>query len=579
MHLPGGLQWAHPWAWLFAAVPVGLFFWRRRRRGQVLAGWADVAMQDWVLREPAGRRRTGRAWLAVLLWLLLAAALAGPRQPLRIEGAGAAQHRMQVMVLLELPPADTSGGLARQRMALHDLQARLHGERLGLMVFARGAGLLLPCTSDRALFNRYLDAASARLLDGRQGPGLAGALALAARELRREPGTSRAVLLLAGPGAAPPAARGGDGRAAALLRQQAAALRAARIPVFLAWSGPGEPGPQWSALVARSAGVQARLDRPHAWSRLYDRGLARLPADAPARGGATAWRELFTWPLLAALVVLLLLQARGPRPGRRAGGSASVALLLAAACAAWLVLPPPAAHADEALARWQAWQAWSRSQFPRCAELYARLAGFDARMGEGACAYRAGQFAAARRAFHGAMLAASDDRDRALALYDLGNAAFQVPGRLREALDAYRASLVLLPGRDATLRNLRLARARWQQEHPEYELVGMRKAGAPASGDRFGDTSDTTPSQMRHAGPKSPMVFANQALVAAGRLQASIARRQPFDAAAQPSAARLRADASAARRGMQLLHDHRQSLLRGLLALDSREASRLVGQP
>jgi tetratricopeptide (TPR) repeat protein len=578
------LQWAHPWAWTTAALAFvpGAVRWLEGRAGPA-AGYADAAMRSWAVRESGARRTSGHALLEAAVWLLLAAALAGPRQLRVVDSSGLArsQHRIDLLVLLEVP-ASASGGdaaLDARRLALQQLQQRLRGERLGLMVYSAGVGLLLPCTRDDALFDAALGRVRPAMLQGVRGPGLAGALALARRELQREPGPSRALLLLAGPSAS-----GAPGAAVpARLRRQAAALRAARIAVFLAWSGAGEPGPQLASLLARGAGATARLGRPGVWSRLYDHGIARLPSNPPQPDMELAWRELYAVPLSGALLLLLVAEwmrrRRGGAGTPRAPhvGSWAGAMVLGASCA-WGALPAPNARADEVASPWRAWQAWRHADYRACAGLYAAQAGYDARLGEGDCEYREGRYAQALASFRRAMLVAADDRRRAVALYNLGNAAFHVPGGLREALDAYRASLVLQPGTPAVRHNLRLAQAQWTQEHPEYEIVGMRKRGVPMSPAPFGDTSDTAPSQQRHADRQRPQAYANQRLQAGGMLRADAA-----DAAgATPARRRVTlsaADVAAARRGMRLLHDRRAMLLDGWIERDSREAADLARTP
>ncbi len=569
------LYWAHPWAWLLPAVALLLGALRaRRRRTREWSDYADPSMRRWAVRDVGGAGRGGvpRLLLEALLWLLLAAALAGPRQLLTLDSAGAArvEHRVDLMVLLQLPAADAAGRLPleRQRIALLDLQSRLRGERLGLMVYDAASGLLLPCTSDRGLFDAYLNHAQPALLRGRPGPGLAGALALARHELLREPGPSRALLLLAGPSAENAA----HAQAGAALPRQARALRAAQIPVYLAWSGQGRPERRLRALVSRTGGAQARLDRPGVWTLLYRHGIATLPSNPPRDASRSAWRELYGIPLLGAMLVLLVLQS--PRPRRRGQARPVLPLLVLGLGLGWGALQAPAAHAGDSVQRrqaWKAWTAWKGADYAACARLYRALPGFDARLGEGDCEYRAGHFDRAVAAFRGAMLRAGDDRDRAVALYNLGNAAFHVPGRLREALDAYRASLVLMPRDAAALRNLRLAQARWAQQHPEYEITGLRKRGAPQAAARFGDTSNPNPSQLRHRGKRPPSIYQNQRLQRGGRLEAAGGQAAP----ASPGPRLSAADIAAARLGMRLLHDHRSMLLDGLIRHDTGVAADL----
>lgn len=573
------LSWAHPWAWLLAALPLPLWgLQRRSRRADAPSRYADASMRRWAVREAggAGGCAMSRRLLEALLWMLLAAALAGPRQLLTLDARGEArlEHRVDLMVLLQLPAADAPDALPleRQRMALRDLQSRLRGERLGLMVYDAASGLLLPCTSDSALFDVYLDHAQPALLRGRPGPGLTGALALARRELLREPGPSRALLLLPGASAghAPDAPEG-----TALLRQ-AAALRDAHIPVYLAWSGRGEPPPRLRRLVSRTGGARARLEQPGAWSLLYRHGIATLASNPPREASRRAWRELYGIPLLGAMLVLLALQS--PRLRRRRHVPRVLPLLALGLGLGWGATHAPAAHAADSSQRrqaWTAWTAWRDADYAACARLYRAIPGFDARLGEGDCEYRAGHFDRAVDAFRGAMLRAGDDRDRAVALYNLGNAAFHVPGRLREALDAYRASLVLMPRDPAARRNLRLAQARWAQQHPEYEITGLRKRGMPQAVARFGDTSNPNPSQLRRHRKQQASIYQNQRLQRGGKLEGAAEQAAPASPVARLSAA----DIAAAHLGMRLLHDHRSMLLDGLIRHDTGVATDLARAP
>ncbi len=571
------LHWARPWAWLLLALPAGLALRRRHARAEqarAALAYADAHMQAWALRTDGPRPGLARGLVWWLLWLLAATALAGPRQLLAVDAAGAAspRHRADLMVVLRLPDHDAPS-LAAARMALHALQRRLHGERLGLVVFNRGAGLLLPCTDDPAVFDDFLDRAGPGLLEGTTGDGLAQALWLARRELRRETGPSKAIVLLSGEPDA------GDAQG------QADALEAARVPVFLLWTGAGEVDPRLEALASRSGGASARLGSPGAWTLLVRQGIERLPSDPPRPGSEPVWRELYGLPLAGAMLLLTVLHLPAV-PRARAGLLRGVLLLVVPGLStpglSLLGLPSlsdalPHAHAAaaqasraQALQAWKAWQAWTRHDFPGCARMYAGLAGFDAAIGEGDCAYRAGQWPEALRAFRRAMLLATSDPRRARALYNLGNAAFHVQGGLLEALDAYRASLVLQPGNARALRNLRLAQAQWDQEHPEDAAAALRKGGLPRGQGAFGDTADTTPSSMAaRPGQRRPQGYENQRLQAGGQLRLSTA--QP-----EPSAPGLRLDPAevlAARRGMQLLRDHRDALLRAQLRQDSREAA------
>ncbi|MDA8095123.1 MAG: hypothetical protein M0T84_14690 [Betaproteobacteria bacterium] len=577
--LPTTVHWAHPWAFLLGTGPLWVAVVRRRlsQRTRLTRAYADAAMRPWAMRPGRETGSKVRCFAEIVLWFLVAAALAGPRQLLTVDAKGAAhlEHRVEVMVVLRTAAADhgvEAGGvsrLERARMALQDLQARLHGERLGLMIYARGCGLLLPGTSDPALFDEYLNQANARLLTGTQGPGLPGVLALARTDLGREPGHSRAIVLVAGPGAVD--ALDTAGRDA--LARQADALKKSGIPVYVLWTGPRSPAHLLSFMAALTGGRIARLGGPEVWSTLYDHGIARLPSNLPQAASALAWRELYGIPLAGAMLLLLILSGAGRTVLRQGGAAIGMTVLIAGA---WTALHSASTWAsDSGLQRWPAWQAWKGGHYARARMLYAQLPGYAGRMGEGACDYRIKAYAASLSAFRRAVLLAPGDRDRALALYNLGNAAFHLKGDLREALDAYKASLILLPHNPAAVRNLNLARAQWAEAHPEYEIVGMIERQPSIASGAFGSGPNLTPGRLGAKDkPARSIAYEDQALRPRGRLQTSVTAG-PSRALGMAFSA---ADVRAARRGMQLLHDHRAELLKRLLDADSHAAAAAVSR-
>ena len=576
-----GLQWAHPWAWGLATLPLaveGLRLWRASRSRHDALAYADAHLHPWAIRAGSGARPVWRQGIQILVGLLLAASLAGPRLPLaRTEGGPPqARHAVNVMVVLDASPGMETAGpdgvslMERARLALQDLLSRLRGERLGLIVYGKGAGELLPCTDDMHIFTLVLQQAGPKLLQASQNAGLPGALELARHTLLRTPGSSRAVLLIAGSDPASPASASLQTQ----LRQQAVGLRADGIPVFSllllqrSWFSRAasalDAGPL-DRLAQATGGSAVRLVADP-WQVLYGDGLARLPSNPIPPAQLDGWRELYGIPLLCAIILTLLLAFADIGKSSRRGS----ALLLPVALSCILAASPRPAHAQAADKQaWSAWQAWRGGRYAQAMRLYAALPGFDARMGEGGSAYRLGAFGPALAAYRRAMLDAATDAQRAQALFNLGNAAFHIPGHLREAIDAYRASLVLVPGDSAAQRNLRLAEAQWSQEHPESAITGIRKRGPASHHDHFGADNGRPPSQMDHKPEADARVAASdQSLPAGGRLQQGELSRDSHHGLSLPPIV----DLQPALRKMQLLHDHAAQLLGGLLEQDNRRA-------
>lgn len=335
------LDWRAPWWGLLALQP--LLFWAlARRRRQRLAGYADAHLLPWAVT--AAPRERGAAWRAAangLVWLLLAAAAAGPRLPLETapgqDTPATHHHAISVMVLLDVSASMAATDIApsrltRAKLELSDWLGRLAGERVGLIVYAGAAGVLLPLTDDPALFRRALQQADAGLIE-QAGTHLGAALDLAARQLQTAPTRGKAILLIS------------DGEADSLAGPAGEAARAAvanlakqDIQLFIlgvgSATGAAIPLAEGGYAERDGAQVQSRLDAAAYadlaqqtggrfagvadgdadWMDLHDHGLAYLPGDPPAPTQARAWRELYPW-LLAPAWVLLLSSLAG-RPSR-----------------------------------------------------------------------------------------------------------------------------------------------------------------------------------------------------------------------------------------------------------------------
>ncbi len=322
------LDWRAPWWGLLALQPALIWLLARQRR-QRLAGYADAHLLPWAVVGSAQSRPALWPRLAQYsAWLLLAAAAAGPRLPLP-DAAGAnpaPSHRLNVEIVLDLSASMSAADIAptrleRAHLELNDWLDRLHGERVGIVVYAGDAGVLLPPSDDVALVRRALQQAHGDLL-AQPGSNLAAALDLAARQLHGARGN--AILLVTD--AEVDSLAGSAGEAA---RAAAQRLRQAGIPLFVLGVGTaaGAPIPLPQGGYAERDGVQV-ISRSHAggyddlaragggrfsrvqdgdgdWAALHDNGIAALPGDPLAPERIRAWQELYAWCLAPALGLLL----------------------------------------------------------------------------------------------------------------------------------------------------------------------------------------------------------------------------------------------------------------------------------
>ena len=226
------LEWRAP-AWTLIALMPILFNVVASWRQQQWSRYAEPHLQPWALRQratlPQSVWRISGVWG---FWILLACALAGPRLPLEtLDNKHQTRHDMDIMMVLDVSASMGAtdiapNRLARAKLKLQDLATRLHGERVGLIVYAGEAGLLLPLTRDMQAFDTSLALTNETLLEAR-GSYLAAALELARSHLR-DTKRSRAVLLISDAEAS--SLSGTAGNAAI---QAARGLKTAGIPLYV----------------------------------------------------------------------------------------------------------------------------------------------------------------------------------------------------------------------------------------------------------------------------------------------------------------------------------------------------------
>ncbi len=484
------LHWRGPW-WLLLALQPLLILSLRRWRGRTTARlYATPALLPWVRVAGSGPRGAVRTYIHVVAWLLLALAAAGPRLPRLEPGqtlAAGADWMIAVDVSRSMTATDVAPSrLKRARIELQRLLARVRGDRVGLIVYAGEAHLVAPPTRDTDALSRYLALLQPDLLPSR-GSRADRALDLARNVLGDDSQSARAVLLVTDSAGDPdlsivaaqhlaqvgiPLYVFGIGSAAGTIELDTATTRAdGTIEVPLAAKA-------LRSLARLSAGRYAQVtDDDSDLRRLYDSGIATRTSLRPdtADRAQIQWRELYPWLLLpaSALLIATLVPLRWPRQTAWLG---PVALAIA-------VFHVPTAHGDETASAQQAFHAYERKHFRTALDLYSQLSGFGARLGEGASAYRLGDFSRARTEFTEAVLQAPTDRSRGAALLNLGNTYFQ-SGDYRNAESSYRDALRYRPDFDPAQRNLAIAKL--LAEAVARQLAGNR----PGRGHRSVNSSD-----------------------------------------------------------------------------------------
>ncbi|MEW6765954.1 MAG: VWA domain-containing protein [Pseudomonadota bacterium] len=577
------LEWHWPWAFALLLLPLAFALLALRQHSRLL-DYAEPALRPWAMLDRP-QALAGRTLLHALAWLLLAAALAGPRLPVESHDAAApSRHDVSVVVLLDISDSMRAIDIApsrleRAHMKLRDLTDRLAGEALGLAVFAGTAGLVMPPSRDIDVFRFALEQ-SAGLLDDAPGSELAIALDATARHLPRHEASGRAIVLVTDGDA--DMARGND------VLSAVERLRESGVPLFILGVGTeaGAPipdgtggfrefeGQTWQSRMDRAAleemaqrtgGLFVSVEDGEGDLRALASAIRALPSHPPP-GPARAWNELFLWPLLAGLGILLIAYrphsrrselARDPTSSRassllrrqrsHARSALPVALLMLAGV---FTLAPHEVRAEPQATPAKAYAAWSRGDFVQAQLLYARLPGAQARMGEGAAAYRRGDFNHAAQAFTTAWLLADSDMARADALYNLGNAELN-SGRAERAVAAYEHVLHLRPGDTRAEANLWLAR----QQAEEKQMKKSRPDEPPGR----------RPTDVARYNEDVEADFPTEDEASGGDLSAGGPGGGQRTQGEAPALALSEADRQAAEKKMELLHDQPAPLWRAIM--------------
>lgn len=536
------LSWRNPaWLWLLA-VPVLSLLWRRLRQQRQYRRYAEASLLPWLLHRDT--KRVWRHWRGMALtlsWALLCIALAGPRQALEVLGK-AGVPRNEIILAIDLSRSMDAADVVpsrRQRAIIeaHELVrllqrrfATTHADshtaprtsagnigslgmapRLGLVVFAGRAHLLLPPTADYAVVSFYLDTLNTLQLPTR-GSALRAALATAAGGF--DPRVARhAIIVLSDGDTGSPSTSARSPDTALLAQARSLAREQIHIATLGIGSAAGTGLPLSGGGWLRDADGQAVVTRLHAtrlaalaraggghyspqedddsdWRKLYEPGTVGITG-AGASDRQVIWREDFPWFLFPALLLFFIATlpylpvlpavARRRDTASRTDGQAATTPHAGGHLNVWLpwagvlllagsLLTPAPAQAGER----DAWAAYRAQQYATARALYSRERGYRARLGEGDSLYRLGRYADALRQFTLAVQAATTDAERASALFNLGNSHFQL-GDYGRAASVFRDVLRYRAGFAAARHNLQLSAALQARVAERARAVGLAR--------------------------------------------------------------------------------------------------------
>ncbi len=434
--LPATLQLREP-LWLLLALHPALMSLlvslQYRRQNRV---YADPQLLPWVVAADAGDTRVRllmRFLFMQLCWLLIAVALAGPRYPDPLQQPERARAA-DVMVVVDVSRSMTATDirpdrLKRVKTELYRFLTQNSSDRIGIILFAGHAHLLSPLTWDRDALRFYIKGIQAGLLPT-MGSNLSEAIELANRYLQDS--HTPAIVVLT------------DGETHDESEIPAQLLK---TPLYImgvgSLAGTTVAAPEGGWLVHDNSPVRTRLrdtylqalarssggayaamsDELGSLGVLYQQAAIAQAASETGAETDQAWIELYPWLLVPALLILLLMSLPWRLPGTRFAQAGIMLLCLSAALLHDNDVFAQVLSTDSEKA---AYAAYAQKDYRKAMDIYAIHSGYIARMGEGSTAYQLKDHARAITQFTQAFLVADTDKQRANALYNLGNSFFQL---------------------------------------------------------------------------------------------------------------------------------------------------------
>jgi len=326
------IDWRDP-ASLVALVAVpalAVFYgWAFRRRQRDLEAFVAAGLWAAVAPDLDPRRRVVRACCVVLAAFCLALALGGPLwgfrwQEVRRQGLDliVAIDTSRSMLATDVKP----NRLARAKLAVQDLLAQLHGDRIGLVAFAGSAFVQCPLTLDQGALLQSLEAIDVGIIP-RGGTNLGAAITTSLDGFEGRQGKHQALVLITD-------GEVNEGAVDASLEH--AQQRGVKIFTIGVGSTDGEliPGESGGFFKDRKGqAVKTRLDEETLKKVAIDTGGVYLHAAGPSFGlvelyrdhigtlekrelASTLerrWEQRFQWPLVAAFLLLLVEPLLGER--------------------------------------------------------------------------------------------------------------------------------------------------------------------------------------------------------------------------------------------------------------------------
>jgi tetratricopeptide (TPR) repeat protein len=495
------LRFAHPeyfWAlWALPLVVVGYLLLHRWRRGLLRRFVAEPLLYQ-LAPDVSTAKRTFKQGLVLLAVASLIIAAADPQVGTRLEEVK--REGIDLFIALDVSLSMKAEDIRPSRLEkakrdVSDLLRKLHGDRVGLVVFAGEAFVQFPLTSDYSAADLFINAVD---VDAVPVPGtmIGNAIDLSLRSFRKDLPTQKAIIVVS------------DGEntegdvAGAVERAKEAGVR-----VYAIGMGTPDGGP----IPIYTDGVRTDYHRDRAGTivltKLDESALQQI---ALATGGSyeratsggnevndiykeisglqktelgslqvTGFEDQFQYPLALAILLLILEMMLSERRGRilqrmmrllPVGSILPLALLL--------VVSP--VHGQTVRSHVNSGnEAYGKNRFSDAEAEYKKALEIDpasrvAQMNLGNAYYKQQRFDEAHRVYNNGVTTTKNPTGQSMAYYDLGNTLFRT-NKLPESIEAYKQALRLNPSDEEARYNYLLAKDRLKQQQNQKQQGGQNQ--------------------------------------------------------------------------------------------------------
>jgi len=496
------LRFAHPeYLWALLLIPaLGIaFFFLHRRRGQLLRRFVAEPLLASLTPDASTAKRTLKHVLLLLSLACFLLAAANPQVGTRLEEVK--REGIDLFVALDVSLSMKSEDIRPSRLEkakrdVSDLLRKLHGDRVGLVVFAGEAYVQFPLTADYSAADLFINAVD---IDAVPVPGtmIGNAIEVALKSFRQDLPTQKAIVVVSD-------GENTEGDVAGAVEK----ARREGVRVFTIGMGTteGNPIPVYGANAERTdykhdrAGniVLSRLDEASlqqialstggSYRRATNAGneiddifkeLSSLQKTEMGSLQVTGYEDQFYYSLALGILLLVVETLLSERRGRLLtrlmrlfpAAGALAAILLSS------VSTSPAQTVRSHISSGN--EAYGKARYPDAEAEYKKAlqkdpASREAEFNLGNAYYKQQRADEAQHAYANRITASKTAGDQEMAYYNLGNTFFK-SNKFEESIEAYKRALRLSPSDEDARYNYLLAKERLKQKQDQKKQNQQNK--------------------------------------------------------------------------------------------------------